>query len=186
METVDIKAMPEAATRTRQHNFSAGPGTLPEEVLLELRDELLVYGDVGASVMEISHRSPAYDAIEESARTLLRKLLGLSEDWHILFLGGGASMQFHQVPLNFLPADGSADYIVTGTWAKKAFQEAAFLGNTRKAASSEDDAFTYIPDPVTWDLDPEAAYLHFTSNNTVYGTQFQQEPDVAATLVCDA
>ena len=186
METVDIKDMPESAARTRQHNFSAGPGTLPEEVLLELRDELLVYGDVGASVMEISHRSPAYSAIEVSARTLLRKLLGLSEDWHILFLGGGASMQFHQVPLNFLPADGSADYIVTGTWAKKAFQEAVFHGNARKAASSEDDAFAYIPDPATWDLDPKAAYLHYTSNNTVYGTQFQQEPDGAATLVCDA
>ncbi len=186
MQPVEVKEMPEAASHTRQHNFSAGPGTLPEEVLLELRDELPVYGDVGASVMEISHRSPAYDAIEASARTLFRKMLGLSEDWHILFLGGGASMQFHQVALNFLPADGSADYVVTGTWAKKAFQEAAILGNARKAASSEDKAFTYIPDPATWDLDPEAAYLHFTSNNTVYGTQFQQEPDGAATLVCDA
>lgn len=186
MQPVELKETPETASFARQHNFSAGPGTLPEEVLLEVRDELPVYGDVGASVMEISHRSPAYDAIEESARMLFRKLLGLSEEWHILFLGGGASMQFYQVPLNFLHEYGAADYIVTGTWAKKAFKEAAILGNARKAASSEDDAFTYIPDPATWHLDPNAAYLHFTSNNTVYGTQYQAEPDVGVPLVCDA
>ena len=186
MESVEIKERPEATAGTRQHNFSAGPGTLPEAVLLEMRDELPVYGDVGASVMEISHRSPAYDAIEASARALLRKLLGLSDDWHILFLGGGASMQFHQVPLNFLPAGGLADYLVTGTWAKKAFKEALLLGEVYQAASSEDDAFTYIPDPATWDVDPAAAYLHFTSNNTVYGTQFQAMPDLDMPLVCDA
>ena len=186
METAELKERPEAVPQTRLHNFSAGPGTLPEAVLLEVRNELPVYGSVGASVMEISHRSPAYSAIEASARALLRKLLGLSEDWHILFFGGVASLQFHQVALNFLPQDGTADYLVTGTWSKKAFKEAAFLGAARKAASSEDDNFTYIPDPASWDLDPEAAYFHFTSNNTVYGTQVHQEPDVAVPLVCDA
>ena len=186
METAELKERPEAVPQTRLHNFSAGPGTLPEAVLLEVRDELPVYGSVGSSVMEISHRSPEYSAIEASARALLRKLLGLSENWHILFLGGGASLQFHQVALNFLPKDGTADYLVTGTWAKKAFKEAAFLGAARKAASSEDENFTYIPDPATWGLDPNAAYLHFTSNNTVYGTQYHQEPDVAVPLVCDA
>jgi phosphoserine aminotransferase len=186
METAEIKETRDAAAAGRQHNFSAGPGTLPEAVLREARDELLVYQDVGASMMEISHRSPAYSAVEASARALLRKLLGLSEDWHILFLQGGASMQFHQVPLNFLPAGGSADYIVTGTWAKKAFKEAAFLGTARQAASSEADSFTYIPDPAAWDLDPNAAYLHFTSNNTVYGTQVHFEPEVEVPLVCDA
>ena len=186
METAELKEGTEALSQTRVHNFSAGPGTLPEEVLLEVRDELPVYGDVGASVMEISHRSPAYDAIEASVRAGLRTLLGLSEDWHILFLGGGASMQFHQVALNFLPQSGSADYIVTGTWAKKAFQAAAFLGTARKAASSEDERFTVIPDPANWDLDPNAAYLHFTSNNTVSGTQYHQEPDVGVPLICDA
>ncbi len=186
METAELKEKAEAVPQGRLYNFSAGPGTLPEDVLLEVRNELPLYGDVGSSVMEISHRSPAYSAIEASARALLRRLLGLSEDWHILFLGGGASLQFHQVPVNFLPKDGSADYLVTGTWGKKAFKEAAFLGNARKAASSEDENFTYIPDPATWDLDPNAAYLHFTSNNTVYGTQFHYEPDVAAPLICDA
>lgn len=170
----------------RLHNFSAGPGTLPEAVLLEIRDELPVYRDVGASVMEISHRSAAYSAIEASARALFRKLLGLSEDWHILFLQSGASMQFYQAPLNFLPKDGTADYLVTGSWAKKAYKEAAFVGAAHVAASSEDQAFSYIPDPATWTLDPDAAYLHFTSNNTIYGTQFQQEPDVAVPLICDA
>ncbi len=186
METAALTDTPEAAAHKRQYNFSAGPGTLPEAVLRAARDELLVYKDTGASVMEISHRSPAYSAVEASARALLRKILGLSEDWHILFLQGGASMQFHQVALNFLPPEGSADYIVTGTWAKKALKEAAFLGNARKAASSEDENFTYIPDPATWEVDPQAAYLHFTSNNTVAGTQVHFEPDVAMPLVCDA
>ncbi len=187
MQPVETSHRPDAAAYTRLHNFSAGPGALPEEVLLEARDELLVYRpEVGASIMEISHRAPAYDAVEESARALVKKLLGLSEDWHVLFLQGGASMQFHQVPLNFLPAGGSADYLVTGSWAKKAYKEAAFLGNARVAASSEDDTFSYIPDPSTWDLDPGAAYLHFTSNNTIYGTQFHEKPEAAAPLVCDA
>ncbi|MFQ5571462.1 MAG: 3-phosphoserine/phosphohydroxythreonine transaminase [Rhodothermales bacterium] len=185
-QPVAIKETGKDFQRGRLHNFSAGPGTLPEEVLLHVRDELPTYRDVGASVMEISHRSPAYGAIEASARDLLRKLLDLSDEWHILFLQGGASMQFHQVPLNFLPKDGSADYLVTGTWSVKALKEAAFLGAAREAAGSKDDQFTYIPDPATWDLDPKAAYLHFTSNNTVYGTQFQEEPDVAVPLVCDA
>lgn len=173
-------------TTMRYHNFSAGPGTLPEEVLLEVRDELPVYKDVGASIMEISHRSAAYDAVEASARALLKKLLGLSENWHILFLQGGASMQFHQVPLNFLPKDGSADYLNTGAWSTKALKEAKLLGMAREAASSADEDFTYIPDPNRWDLDPAAAYLHYTSNNTIYGTQFHTEPDADVPLVCDA
>ena len=173
-------------TTTRFHNFSAGPGTLPEEVLLEVRDELPVYKEVGASIMEISHRSAAYDAVEASARAHLKKLLGLSEHWHILFLQGGASMQFHQVPLNFLPTGGSADYLNTGEWSTKALKEAKLLGTAREAASSADEDFTYIPDPTTWDLDPEAAYLHYTSNNTIYGTQFHEEPDAEVPLVCDA
>lgn len=170
----------------RPHNFSAGPGTLPMRVLEEVREELPLYRNVGSSVMEISHRSPEYIAIEASARDRLRRLLGLSDVWHILFLGGGASMQFHQLALNFLPPGGSADYIVTGTWAKKAFAEAKRLGNARKAATSEAEAFTYIPDPEVWDLDSGAAYVHFTSNNTVYGTQYRTEPKVEVPLVCDA
>ena len=171
---------------SRLYNFSAGPATLPEEVLLEVRDELPVYDDVGASVMEISHRSEAYDEIEESARGLIKDLLGLSDDWHVLFLQGGASMQFHQVPLNFLPDDGSADYLITGRWSVKAIREANFLGTAREAASSKDEGFSYIPDSSEWELDPEASYLHFTSNNTVAGTQFQETPQADVPLVTDA
>lgn len=171
---------------TRLHNFSAGPGTLPEEVLLEVRSELPVYDDVGSSIMEISHRSTAYAAIEQSARDSLRNLLGLGSDWHILFLQGGASMQFHQVPLNFLPQNGSADYLVTGSWASKALKEAQIIGTARTAASSKQSNFDRIPEASSWDLDDDAAYLHFTSNNTIFGTQFQTEPDANVPLVCDA
>ncbi len=170
----------------RVYNFSAGPAVLPEPVLMEVREELPVYRDLGTSILEISHRSSTYADIDASAKALLRKLLGLDEKWHVLFLQGGASLQFHQVPLNFLPRDGSADYLITGSWAKKAYKEAQFLGKARVAASSEDRNFSYIPDPSTWNLDPKAAYLHFTSNNTIYGTQFQTEPEAEVPLVCDA
>jgi phosphoserine aminotransferase len=170
----------------RLHNFSAGPAVLPESVLLEVRDELPVFKDIGSSVLEISHRSSTYTEIDAEATRLLKKLLGLSDDWHVLFLQGGASMQFYQVPLNFLPVDGSADYLVTGAWAKKALKEAGLVGRARKAATSEDRNYNYIPDPSTWDLDRGAAYLHYTSNNTIFGTQFQYEPEADVPLVCDA
>ena len=185
MQPVDYHDTDKPAPRERLYNFSAGPGTLPEEVLLEVKSELPVYADVGASIMEISHRSPAYTDVAASARARLQRLLGLSDDWHILFLQGGASMQFHQVPLNFLPQDSSADYLITGTWSQKAIKEARLLGTARVAATSEDRDFTYIPDAGTWELDPKAAYLHFTSNNTIYGTQFQAEPEADVPLVCD-
>ena len=191
MQPVDYNPTPPAASRERMYNFSAGPGTLPEEVLLEVKEEIPVYGDIGATVMEISHRSPAYSQIEASAKDLLQKLLGLSDEWHALFLQGGASMQFHQVPLNFLPENGAADYLNTGAWSKKAIKEANLIGGPRGAtvhvaASSEDENFCYIPNPATWDLHPEAAYLHYTSNNTIFGTQFQDEPEAEVPLVCDA
>ncbi|CAM3300632.1 3-phosphoserine/phosphohydroxythreonine transaminase [Rhodothermus bifroesti] len=170
----------------RVYNFSAGPAVLPESVLLEVKEELPMYRQLGTSILEISHRSPEYTAIAESAKSLLRKLLGLDETWHVLFLQGGASLQFYQVPLNFLPPGGSADYLITGHWAKRAFQDAQLVGRVRVAASSEDRQFCAIPDPSSWDLDPQAAYLHFTSNNTIYGTQFPSEPEVSVPLVCDA
>ncbi|MDZ4699591.1 MAG: 3-phosphoserine/phosphohydroxythreonine transaminase [Rhodothermales bacterium] len=170
----------------RLHNFSAGPGTLPESVLLEVRDELPEYKGIGSSIMEISHRAKEYAAIEASARASLRRLLGLGEDWHILFLQGGASMQFYQVPLNFLPAGGSADYLVTGTWASNAYKQGALVGASKQVASSKDRNFAYIPARSTWQLDPKAAYLHYTSNNTIFGTQFHEEPNVGVPLVCDA
>ncbi|MEZ4701722.1 MAG: 3-phosphoserine/phosphohydroxythreonine transaminase [Rhodothermales bacterium] len=173
-------------TNQRVHNFSAGPGVLPESVLLEVRDELPVYRGIGTSIMEISHRSSDYSAIEASARESLRRLLGLSDDWHILFLQGGASMQFYQVPLNFLPAGGSADYVITGAWASKAYKQAAYVGSAREVASSKDRNYAYIPAASTWKRDPNAAYLHYTSNNTIYGTQFHEEPASDVPLVCDA
>ena len=170
----------------RRHNFSAGPGTLPEKVLLEIKNELPEYEDIGSSVLEISHRSPTYTEIAASARYRLRELLGLGEAWHILFLQGGASTQFYQIPLNFLPPTGTADYLDTGAWSSKALKEARYVGTTNCAASSKDRNFSYIPVPATWSLSENAAYLHYTSNNTIYGTQFLDEPKVAAPLVCDA
>jgi len=180
------KASAPADGSARQYNFSAGPAVLPEEVLLEAKDELPVYDHVGASVMEISHRSAAYDKIEASARDHLRKLLGLDDDWHILFLQGGASMQFYQVPLNFLPEDGSADYVITGRWGTKAIKEARRVGGARVAASSEDDDFAYIPPVADWDLDPDASYVHVTTNETVNGNQFPEDPVLDVPVVTDA
>lgn len=170
----------------RLHNFSAGPGALPLPVLEDVRNELPVYRETGASVMEISHRSPSYMQIEASARERIRNLLGLTADWHILFLGGGASMQFHQLALNFLLPGRQAGYLLTGAWAKKAHSEALRIGNGRIVASSADGSFSYIPDPAYWALDSKDAYVHFTSNNTIYGTQFRYTPSVSCPLVCDA
>ncbi len=178
---------PPADRSTRLYNFCAGPAVLPEAVLREARDELPVYDHTGTSVMEISHRSAAYDAVEAGAREHLRALLGLDDDWHILFLQGGASMQFYQVPLNFLPEDGSADYVVTGRWGTKAVKEARRVGGVRVVASSEDSGFDHIPAPSTWDLDPDAAYLHVTTNETVNGNQFPFDPQTdGVPVVTDA
>ena len=184
-------APPAVDLAQRQHNFSAGPGALPTEVLDELRDELPVYPGLGASMMEVSHRSAAYSEVHDRAVARIKGLLGLGDDWHVLFLQGGASMQFHQVPLNFLPAGGTASYLDTGAWSAKAFKEAQTVGRGRDAApsmaaSSAGDGYTYIPRPDAWDVDPAAAYFHYTSNNTIYGTQVHDEPSVEMPLVCDA
>lgn len=186
MPNTDQETITTTKKSVRLHNFSAGPAVLPEAVLREVKEELLSYGDIGSSVMEISHRSATYAEIERDARGRIRRLLGVGEEWHVLFLQGGASMQFYQVPLNVLPDDSSADYLVTGRWSVNALREAEYVGTARVAASSEDRNFSYIPDPSQWDLDPQAAYLHFTSNNTVVGTQFSHTPDVEVPLVCDA
>ena len=175
----------------RQHNFSAGPGSLPLEVIEEVQSELPVYPGVGASIMEISHRSPAYSEVHQRAGARTKSLLGMGDDWHVMFLQGGASMQFHQVALNFLPPNGSADYLDTGAWSTKAIREAEIVGRGRGAspnvvASGEGVSYTAIPDRSGWRLRDDAAYLHYTSNNTIYGTQFASEPDVDAPLVCDA
>ena len=183
---MSVTASAPADRSQRLYNFSAGPAALPEEVLVEAKDELPVYDHVGASVMEISHRSAAYDKIEEAARDHIRRLLDLGDDWHILFLQGGASMQFYQVPLNFLPEDGSADYVITGRWGSKAIKEARRVGQARVAASSEADNFQHIPALETWDLDPKAAYVHVTTNETVNGNQFPFDPNLDVPVVTDA
>ncbi|MEX0601200.1 MAG: 3-phosphoserine/phosphohydroxythreonine transaminase, partial [Rhodothermales bacterium] len=186
MSATDRETLTPTKTSARLHNFSAGPAVLPEKVLQEVKDELPAYRDVGASVMEISHRSATYTEIEQDAKRRIRRLLGIGEEWHVLFLQGGASMQFYQVPLNFLPDDGAADYLTTGRWSVKALDEAEFVGDAREVASSEDRNFSYIPPSDTWDLNEDAAYLHFTSNNTVVGTQFREEPVADVPLICDA
>lgn len=170
----------------RKFNFSAGPGVLPEEVLEEARNEMMVYKDAGASIMEISHRSPQYTAVAESARSSLRSLLGLGEEWSILFLQSGASLQFYQAAINFLKPDSIGNYVVTGAWAKKALAEGVAVGTTHVAASSADQNFNYVPDSETWDISDRAAYVHVTSNNTIYGTQMKGDPSIDVPMICDA
>lgn len=171
----------------RVYNFSSGPGTLPESVLLELRDELPEYRDAGASMLEVSHRSRFYDAVADSARSSLRRLLGLDDGWHVLFLTGGASMQFYQAPLNLLEAGHRAGYAVTGWWARQALVEAQRVGDAYAVCSSEASSFDHLPPDTTWSITPGTAWVHYTSNNTIYGTQFAGEPEVGGVpLVCDA
>jgi phosphoserine aminotransferase len=157
-------------------NFNAGPSTLPLAALEEAQAELLDFKGAGMSVMELSHRSPEYDAVHNEAVSLVRELMGVSDDYEVLFVQGGASTQFALVPMNLRPT-GSADYILTGTWSKKAIKEAQILGEARVAASTEDESFTRIPRADEIDIDPNAAYVHITSNNTIKGTQWHEWPD---------
>lgn len=170
----------------RVFNFSAGPGTLPASVLEEARDEMLVYKDAGASVMEISHRSPQYTELAETTRQHFRDLFGIGEEWKILFLQGGASLQFYQTAVNFLTEGTVGNYVVTGAWAKKALAEGKLVGETHTTASSADDNHNHIPDPASWDVSDRAAYVHITSNNTIFGTQFADDPNPGVPMICDA
>jgi phosphoserine aminotransferase len=176
----------------RIYNFSAGPAVLPEEVLLEAQKDLFALPGVGMSILEISHRSRTYDAIHQEAKEGLKKLLDIPDDYAILFLQGGASLQFSMVPLNLMPPKNKADYILTGSWSKKAMKEANRVGTVNIAATTEEGEgekkyFKRIPKQNELNLDPDAAYVHFTSNNTIFGTQWQTEPEVGnVPLVCDA
>ena len=171
---------------TRSWNFYAGPATLPVPALERARDELIEWEGTGMSVMETSHRSKEYDAVHHEAMALFRDLLGLDDDHEVLFLQGGASLQFAMVPMNFVPDGGSADSIITGSWSQKALQEANTVAKGRVAGSSEGNGFTRIPRQEELDLDPTAAYLHLTSNNTIKGTQFHDFPETGgAPLVAD-
>ena len=161
----------------RVYNFSAGPSMLPLPVLEKAAAELVNYGDAGMSVMEMSHRSPAYEAIIKKAEADFRKVMNIPDNYKVLFLQGGASTQFASVPLNLLNGSGKADYIVSGQFSKKAFDEAQKYGDVKAIASSKDKNFTYIPQITREDIRPDADYVHVCFNNTIYGTKFNYIPD---------
>ncbi len=160
----------------RIYNFSAGPAVLPEEVLKEAAEEMLDYRGTGMSVMEMSHRSKAYETIINEAEADLRELVNIPDNYKVLFLQGGASSQFAMIPMNLMK-NKVADYIVTGLWAKKAFQEAKIYGTANKIASSEDKTFTYIPDCSDLPISENADYVYICENNTIYGTKFKTLPN---------
>jgi phosphoserine aminotransferase len=175
-------------TTQRIHNFSAGPAVLPVSVLEKVQADLLDHAGTGMSVMEMSHRSAAFETIIGDAEADLRILAGLTEDYAVLFAQGGATAQFAMVPMNLRATGVSADYVITGHWSKAARKEAEKLGLARAAGSSEVTKFDRIPAAGELQLDPRAAYLHYTSNNTIYGTEWKGEPAPPAgvPLVCDA
>ena len=161
----------------RVYNFSAGPAVLPEEVLREAAEEMLDYKGTGMSVMEMSHRSKAFQNIIDEAEQDIRDLMGIPSNYKVLFLQGGASQQFAMIPMNFMK-NGVADYIITGQWAKKAYQEAQKYGKKVNAvASSADKTFSYIPDCSDLPIDPDADYVYICENNTIYGTKFHTLPN---------
>ena len=174
----------------RIYNFSAGPAVLPVDVLDEARENLFSLGTTGIGILEHSHRGQAYLAVHEEAEALCRELAGIPDDYYVLFLQGGASLQFSMVPMNLLgpvsDSGATADFLVTGAWSQKAVVEARRCGKVHVACTSEDRNFCYIPKTCTFSRHP--AYVHFTSNNTIFGTEFQAEPEIPAgvPLVCDA
>lgn len=171
---------------SRVYNFSAGPSMLPEEVLKRAASEMLDYNGSGQSVMEMSHRSKVYDEIIKGAEALLRELMNIPDNYKVLFLQGGASTQFAAIPLNFMNGSGKADYIITGQWAKKAYQEAQKYGDAKAVASSADKTFSYIPKTAKEDFRPDADYAYICMNNTIYGTVYKDIPDTGGVpLIAD-
>lgn len=170
----------------RIFNFSAGPAILPEPVLKQAQRDLFALPGVGMSVLEISHRSATFEQIIKEAEEDLRKLLGIPENYKVLFLQGGASLQFSMVPMNMLPKGDSADYILTGSWGQGAIKEAKKIGTVREAATTASTNFNRLPNSDELHLDPKAAYVHFTSNETIFGVEFNDEPNAGnVPLVCD-
>jgi phosphoserine aminotransferase len=165
------------------HNFSAGPGILPQEVLKKSAEAVLNFDNLNLSLLEISHRSKNFINVMEEARALAKELLGLGDGYQTIFVGGGASLQFAMVPYNLLKADGKAGYLNTGVWASKAIKEAKLIGETVVVASSEDKNFSYIPKKYA--IPSNLDYLHITSNNTIYGTQLKTFPITPVSMVCD-
>ena len=170
----------------RIFNFSAGPAVLPLEVLEEAREDLLSLRGTGIGVLEHSHRGKAFTAVRDEAEAAIRKVGSIPDNYKVLFIQGGASLQFAMLPINFLSEGQTADYVVTGAWAQKAIKDAKAFGTAHVAATSEDRNFCYIPKE--YDFSGDAKYVHFTSNNTIFGTQFASEPDLpdGGTLICDA
>ena len=162
---------------SRVYNFSAGPSMLPEEVLKKAAAEMLDYEGSGQSVMEMSHRSKVYDSIIKGAEKLFREIMNIPDNYKVLFLQGGASTQFAAIPLNFMNGSGKADFIITGQWAKKAYQEACKYGDAKAVASSADKTFSYIPKTTAADFRQDADYAYICLNNTIYGTVYHQLPD---------
>ncbi len=171
----------------RLFNFSAGPAILPEPVLETAKNALWTFGDTGIGILEHSHRGAAFTKVIEEAEANCRTLAGVGDDFDVLFLQGGASTQFFMIPMNWL-GGGTANYINTGTWSKKAIKEAKLFGTAHVAASSEDENFSYVPTAADLSWAPDAKYAHYTSNNTIAGTQFSYVPDSGESvpLICDA
>ena len=167
---------------SRVYNFSAGPAVLPEEVLKEAQAEMLDYRGTGMSVMEMSHRSKAFDEIIDQAEADMRTLMQIPDNYKVLFMQGGASLQFAMIPMNLMK-HGKADYIVTGQWAKKAYQEAQKYGTVNKIASSEDKTFSYIPDCSDLPISEDADYVYICENNTIYGTKFKTLPNTKGKIL---
>jgi phosphoserine aminotransferase len=165
------------------HNFSAGPGILPLEVLQQASDACLNFDNLNLSLLEISHRSKNYEAVIDESHQLIKDLFEVGDDYDVMYLGGGASLQFAMVPYNLLRESGTAAYVNTGVWASKAIKESKIIGNTNVIASSEDKNFSYIPKG--YEIPKDADYLHITSNNTIYGTQLKEFPKCDIPLVCD-
>jgi phosphoserine aminotransferase len=166
-----------------KHNFGAGPGILPHEVLKQAAAGVADLNGIGLSILEISHRSPEFEAVLDEAVKLVKELLGVPEGYSVLFLQGGASTQFALAPYNLLPEGGKAAYLETGVWANKAIKEAKYFGETVVVATSKESNFTYIPKD--YKIPADAAYFHITSNNTIYGTQSQSFPKSPIPMVCD-
>lgn len=170
----------------RIYNFSAGPAMLPEEVLKEVAEEMLDYRGCGMSVMEMSHRSKVFQQIIDEAEADLRALIGIPENYKVLFLQGGATLQFGMIPMNLMTINKKADYINTGVWTKKAIQDAKLCGEVNVIASSEDKKFSYIPSMKNLPIDKDADYVYMCDNNTIYGTKFKEYPDTGdVPLICD-
>jgi phosphoserine aminotransferase len=169
--------------KKKVHNFSAGPGILPQEVLKQAAEACINFDNLHLSLLEISHRSKNFEAVMQEARALAKELLGLGDGYQAIFLGGGASMQFCMVPMNLLKAEGYAAYVNTGVWASKAIKEAQIIGNTKIIASSEGKKFNYVPR--NYPIPGDADYMHITSNNTIYGTQMKNFPISRIPVVCD-